>query len=129
MKRSHWILFAALLVLVVYALATLWPHLRPPKVINTAGVSESEVTDIVEQLHAKNAFPGRMQPRSILQHFIKPWTRPHFAVAIQTQSNMRGWLFLLPYLDYPSIPCRDDFIAIKMEDGKWKVRHAPRPSR
>ena len=125
MKRSHWIFCAVLFVLLVYGFWTVWPHLYSPKVINTAGLTEAELTVIVEQMEAQRAFPGRAQPIVILRNFIKPWTRPDYSVEIETQANVRTLLWLTPYSDYPKHP-RWKFMAI-LEDGDWIVRRAPRP--
>ncbi len=128
MNRNHWLLVTALLCVVLYVFWILWPHVRFPKVINTAELSEAEVAEIVEQLEAKNAFPGRMEPRTILQDFINPWTRPNYAVEIKTRGGMRSLLWLTPYLDYPETP-RLNFMAIHHENGDWIVSPGPRPTK
>lgn len=63
------------------------PHIKTPKVINTAKISSDEVEMVQELFIQCESFAGKGEFSTILSSFFKPWTRPIYFIEITSKRD------------------------------------------
>lgn len=73
--------------LVAYIAWITWPHIGAVEVTNHAGVTGSDVEQIVRKLDADNMFFGRRELATVASSLIDPRSRPKYFVEIEGTSE------------------------------------------
>lgn len=82
MKRFRRVTLILVTIAIGYVIWIVWPHLAKVAVRNEAGVSESDVSEIVEHLERERSFYGRGELATVLSCLFSPSSRPRYFVEI-----------------------------------------------
>jgi hypothetical protein len=83
-KRALLALGAALIAYIAWIT---WPHIADVEVTNHAGVTESDIEQIVHKLEGDGMFSGRRELATIGSSLIDPRSRPRYFVEIEGTSE------------------------------------------
>lgn len=81
--RRKRVLLALCAALVGYIAWITWPHIGEVEVTNHAGVTESDIEQIVHELESDGVFLGRRELATIGSSLIDPRSRPRYFVEIE----------------------------------------------
>lgn len=82
-KRRKQLLIAPSVALIAYIVWISWPHVGSVEITNHAGVTESDVEQIVQKLDSDHMFSGRRELATVASTFIDPRSRPRYFVEIE----------------------------------------------